>query len=201
MLNIQPSDPLYQALAADHVEWALLVGLQFKDAFGGFRAISTAAQDVVVTGIRQIPGSLTFASDDTLIGASPLGVDSEPSREPFVLTFADPVRDGYTRWIDRFTGNGYVGVPLFVWLTFWWSGAWTAPLMAYSGKCVAVQEGLATEGTTATVAEFAGPLAKLSDLEPLILTPENLRRRSSTDNLLDYVHVARNLQWGKLVKT
>ena len=200
MLNIQPSDPLYKALAADNVEWALLVALQFKTAYGGWRLLATSPTDVVVTGIRQLPVQATFSADDTLIGASPLGVDSEPSREAFALTFADPVRDGYTRWIDRFEGNGYVGVPLYVWLTLWWSGSWTTPLQAYHGRCIAVQEGVASSGQTATVAEFAGPLAKLSDLEPLIMTPENLRQRDSSDNFLDYVHVARNLQWGKLVK-
>ena len=200
MLNIQPSDPLYQALAADNVEWALLVAMQFKAAYGGWRLLATSPTDVVVTEVRQVPSPATFVDDDMLIGASPLGVDSEPSREAFVLTFADPVRDGYTRWIDRFVGNGYVGVPLYVWLTLWWSESWTRPLQAYHGRCIAVQEGVASSGQTATLVEFAGPLAKLSDLEPLIMTPENLRQRDGSDNLLDYVHLVRNLQWGKLVK-
>lgn len=197
MLDLQPTDALYQALAADNVEWALLAALRFKDAHGGMQRLATAPVDVVIAGSAQAEANGTFAADNTLIGASPLGVDSEPGREPFVLTFADPVRNGYTRWIDRFSANGYVGVPLWVWLTFWHAGAWTSPLTAYTGRCIQVQEGVASGGTTATVAEFAGPLAKLSDLEPLILTPENLRRRGTGDTFLDYVHVARNLQWGK----
>ena len=199
MLSIQPTDPLYQALSADNVEWALLAAIGFKPAYGGWRTIATSPNNVVVS-VPQLPGQATFFSDNTLVGASPIGTDSEPGRDPFVLTFADPVREGVTRWIDRFTGNGYVGTPLYVWLAFWWNGAWTTPLTAYQGTCIAVQEGVATDGGTATVAEFAGPLAKLSDIQPLILTPENLRQRRSDDNLLDFVHVARNLQWGKKVR-
>jgi len=194
VLNLQPTDALYQALNADDVEWAVLVRLDFKAAYGGTIRLATAAHAVTPAGSTDV-----YASDDTLVGASPLGVDSEPGREPFALTFADPVRPGETRWIDRFTGGGYVGIPLIVSLTLWHNGAWTPQLVAYEGRCIAVQEAVASGGGVNTVAEFAGPLAKLSDLEPLILTRANQRLRSQTDNLLDYVHLARNLQWGKKV--
>ena len=181
-----PNTLAIQALSAMEITWVALFKIDFT---AGTERLCISSHDVDVDSETWSPSDIT--------SASPSGPDNEPSRESYSLTFNDPVSPGRTRWIDRFTENGYVGIPLTVSLSFLVSNSWTDSLTVYKGTCISVTHGPGSGGLITNV-EFAGPLAKLDDSSPLYISSNSQKGRLSTDTFLDEAHLAKDLQFGKL---
>ena len=187
MLNIPTSDNRYKALAEGRSIWSVLIKIEFPS---GTDYLCSAPIDIEVE-------SQTWRADSDLIGISPVGPDTEQQQDTFTVTFADPVAPGRNRWIDEFTASGYIGIPITAGLTFYYSNSWTAQLQIYSGKCTGVSEGVGGDGLV-TSAEFSGPLTKVDDSSPLVISKSSQRNLLSTDTFMDYAHLAREIQFGRL---
>ena len=189
MLTLPPA--VKEAAATENPIWSPLVRVDFKDGISRF-----GVGDMDIVTDRQ-----TWVVDSDLVALSPVSAQRVPDQDLFDVTFADPVHpDRPTRWIDKFTiDNSYVGIKIWVGLSFWHKQKWTPSVTIYTGICIQVLSTEGTDGGQITVGEFAGPLVRLEDNPPIKLTRANLKKRSQSDTYLDYVHISRNLQFGKKV--
>ena len=191
MLRFPSNDPRIEALKQDKIVWAPIVQIDFSD---GLERLSPAtASDIRVDGN-------VYMSDTDLFQLSPVSASRTPSRDLFDVGFFDPVHPSRpTRWVDKFTKNGYVGIPITVGMSFFYNESWTDSITIYKGKCVEVISTVDENNGQVTITEFAGPLTKLDVNSPLKLTKANLAQRNSSDTFLNYIAISRDLQFGKKV--
>lgn len=187
MYDISKTDPRYLALASPEVVWIVLIEIEFPT---GTMNLTTAQAEVTI-------GGTTYNPESDLIQISPFEITSDQTDESYTLLFEDPYREGQTRWIDRFTPN-YTGIPLTVKMAFLYEMNWTDSITLYKGTCVSIGSQL-QRGSVVTAVQFAGPLARLDDSDPLFLSRAHQRGLNPTDTFLDQVHLAKNIQWGRKV--
>lgn len=180
-----------RAIEADAVVWTLAFELGPRK--GDTRVISNftgGSEDVIIGG--------TTYEASSLLSVTPFGPKAEVGQDPYTITMADPPLDTSTRWIDMLTPN-YVGIPLRVLLVLAdpSNNRWADPFVAYRGRCVSLEQ-TASQGMPILNMHFMGILAKVDDSSPLVLSKEGQRRLDPNDTFLDYAHIAKDVQFGRL---
>ena len=192
MITLADTDARKLALESEEILYAPIIDLQFSTAAGGPRYITDFNRDLVV-------GGRTYSHQADLIGITPprvQGLVGEGAESQ--LAFLDP--DG--TWKERFTTAGYSGIRMTMQVVFvsGTTGTVSAPLDIYRGRCTSVDVAPSEDQGLALRASFVGPLSKLDSDASVLASDSQQRGRSKDDDAFAYIHVARNIPWGRKIK-
>ena len=185
MLNLAANDPRRLALQRTVVRPTLLLDIDFPTASGGAKKWTCSASDITI-------GDETWERESSLQRVTVPEGQEQVSRDRYLLQFLDG--DGSKR--ARFVDNGWTGIGLQAWLTFKHQGAFTEPLKVYDGKSSAPSARINQEGAVLNMV-FTGQLTQINGTRQILLTEDNQKNRSATDNSMKYVADKRVVHWGR----